>query len=99
MRRGKELDAYITARVGEALLKLRELVKPSNRSGTSRVYYEGNWVIDIHNNYTEKQAEKIFATAKSFTDKLEFFQKKMNYAYENVDESPIQSYEYIARLK
>ena len=98
-RKVKELDPYIKARVGEALLQLRELVKPSNRSGTSKVYYEGNWVIDIHNNYTDKQADKIFATAKSYTDKLEFFQKKTNYTYENVDESPIQSYEYIARLK
>ena len=99
MRKVKELDPYIKSRVGEALLKLRELSKLSNIPGTSTVYYEGNWVIDIHNNYTEKQAEKIFATAKSFTDKLDFFQKKMNYTYENVDESPIQSYEYIARVQ
>ena len=45
------------------------------------------------------KAEKIFATAKSYTDKLDFFQKKMNYTYENVDDSPIQSYEYIARVQ
>ena len=99
MRKVKELDPYIKSRVGEALLKLRELSKLSNIPGTSTVYYEGNWVIDIHNNYTDKQAEKIFATAKSYTDKLDFFQKKTNYTYENVDDSPIQSYEYIARVQ
>ena len=99
MRKVKELDPYIKSRVGEALLKLRELSKLSNLPGTSVVYYEGNWVIDIHNNYTEKQAEKIFTMAKSYTDKLDFFQKKTNYTYENVDDSPIQSYEYIARVQ
>jgi|TARA_R110001606_G_scaffold366122_1_gene521148 hypothetical protein len=99
MRKVKELDPYIKSRVGEALLKLRELSKLSNIPGTSTVYYEGNWVIDIHNNYTDKQAEKIFATAKSYTDKLDFFQKKTNYTYENVDDSPIPSYEYIARVQ
>tara|TARA_R110001592_G_scaffold34313_4_gene117841 strand:+ start:5678 stop:5977 length:300 start_codon:yes stop_codon:yes gene_type:complete len=99
MRKVKELDPYIKSRVGEALLKLRELSKLSNIPGTSTVYYEGNWVIDIHNNYTDKQAEKIFATAKSYTDRLDFFQKKTNYTYENVDDSPIPSYEYIARVQ
>ena len=43
MRKVKELDPYIKARVGEALIQLGELLKPSNRSGTSRLYYTGNW--------------------------------------------------------
>ena len=55
--------------------------------------------MDIYNNYTEKQAEKIFDTAKSYVDKLDFFQHKTNYTYDNVDDTPIQSYEYIARKK
>ena len=98
-RQVKELDPYIKARVGEALIQLRELTKPSNIPGTSKIYYEGNWVIDIHNNYTEKQAEKIFETANSYTDKLDFFQHKVDYQYENTDDTPIQSYEYIAKVK
>ena len=40
-RKVKELDPYIKARVGEALIKLGELVKPSNLSGTSKLYYTG----------------------------------------------------------
>jgi len=98
-RQVKELDPYLKARIGEALIQVRELAKPSNRSGTSKVYYEGNWVIDIHNNYTEKQAQKIFDSIAQYRDRLDFFQVKSNIVYENVDESPIQSYEYIAKVK
>jgi len=98
-RQVKELDPYLKARIGEAVIQVRELAKPSNRSGTQRVYYEGNWVKDIHNNYTPKQAQKIFDNVSQFRDKLDFFQVKLNYTYEDVDESPIQAYEYVARVK
>jgi hypothetical protein len=43
-RQVKELDPYLKARIGEAVIQVRELAKPSNKSGTQRVYYEGNWV-------------------------------------------------------
>ena len=74
-KKSKEIDHYVKQHVGEALLQLRELSKPSNRSGVSRVYYTGNWVNDIYNNYTEKQAQKIFDNARQYSDKLDFFQK------------------------
>ena len=51
MRKVKELDPYIKSRVGEALLQLDGLTKPSNRPGTSKLYYTGNWAKDIYDNY------------------------------------------------
>ncbi len=36
-KKSKEIDHYVKQHVGEALLQLRELSKPSNRSGVSRV--------------------------------------------------------------
>ena len=60
MRKVKELDPYIKSRVGEALISLEQLIKPSNLPGTGRLYYTGNWAKDIYDNYTEKQAEIIF---------------------------------------
>ena len=98
-RQVKELDPYLKARIGEALIQVRELAKPSNKSGTQRVYYEGNWVKDIHNNYTEKQAQKIFDNIAQYRDRLDFFQVKSDIVYDDVDETPIQAYEYIARVK
>ena len=98
-RQVKELDPYLKTRIGEAYIQIRELAKPSNLAGTQRVYYEGNWVKDIHNNYTEKQAQVIFDNVAQYMDKLDFFQKKLKYTYEDIDESPIQAYEYIARVK
>ena len=98
-RQVKELDPYLKARIGEAVLQVRELAKPSNISGTSRVYYEGNWVRDIHNNYTEKQAQKIFDNANQYRDKLDFFQVKLNDTYEDYNEKTLQAYDYVARVK
>ena len=74
MRKVKELDPYIKARVGEALIQLTELTKQSNNTGTSRLYYTGNWAKDIYDNYTEKQAEVIFKKVDDLKSKLTFFQ-------------------------
>jgi|TARA_B100001094_G_scaffold223423_1_gene217584 hypothetical protein len=98
-KKSKEIDHYVKQHVGEALLQLRELSKPSNRSGVSRVYYTGNWVNDIYNNYTEKQAQKIFDNARQYSDKLDFFQKKLPETYEDYNEKTLQAYEYVARVK
>jgi hypothetical protein len=96
----KELDPYLKSKIGEAVIQIRELAKPSNLAGTQKVYYEGNWVKDIHNNYTEKQAQVIFDNVAQYMDKLDFFQKKVNYIYfEGIDDQPVQSYEYIARVR
>jgi len=98
-RKVKELDPYLKARIGEAVLQVRELSKPSNKSGTQRVYYTGNWVKDIHNNFTNKQAQKIFDNVTQYRDKLDFFQQKADIVYDDIDDTPIQAYDYIARVK
>jgi hypothetical protein len=98
-KKSKEIDHYVKQNVGEALLQLRELSKPSNRSGVSRVYYTGNWVNDIYNNYTEKQAQKIFDNANQYRDKLDFFQVKLKETYEDYTEKTLQAYDYVARVK
>ena len=98
-KKSKEIDHYVKQNVGEALLQLRELSKPSNKSGVSKVYYTGNWVNDIYNNYTEKQAQKIFDNANQYRDKLDFFQVKLKETYEDYNENTLQAYEYVARVK
>jgi hypothetical protein len=98
-KKSKEIDHYVKQHVGEALLQLRELSKPSNRSGVSKVYYTGNWVNDIYNNYTEKQAQKIFDNANQYRDKLDFFQVKLKDTYEDYNEKTLQAYDYVARVK
>ena len=98
-KKSKEIDHYVKQNVGEALLQLRELSKPSNRSGISRVYYTGNWVNDIYNNYTEKQAQKIFDNVAQYRDKLDFFQVKLKDTYEDYNEKTLQAYDYVARVK
>jgi|SRR5210317_436779 hypothetical protein len=97
-RQVKELDPYIKSRVGEAILQLGELNKPSNFSGTSKVYYTGNWVQDIYDNYTEKQAEVIFQKVEKLKPQLDFFQKKLE-SFTDFEGKVWTGYDYIARKK
>jgi len=96
MRKVKELDPYIKARVGEALIQLGELTKPSNRSGTSRLYYTGNWAKDIFDNYTEKQAETIFKKVEKLKPHLTFFQSKLE-SFKDEDGKESGGYDYYAK--
>ncbi len=77
-RKVKELDPYIKSRVGEAFLQLEGLIKPSNPSGTSRLYYTGQWAKDIYDNYTLKQAEVLFKKVEKLKPHLTFYQSKLS---------------------
>ena len=96
MRKVKELDPYIKSRVGEALLKLEGLIKPSNLPGTSRVYYTGNWSKDIYDNYTLKQAEIIFKKVEKLKPHLTFYQSKLE-SFTDADGKTWQGYDYYAK--
>jgi len=96
MRKVKELDPYVKARIGEALIQLGELTKPSNRSGTSRLYYTGNWAKDIFDNYTEKQAETIFKKVEKLKPHLTFFQSKLE-SFKDEDGKEWGGYDYYAK--
>ena len=96
VRKVKELDPYIKSRIGEALIQLGELIKPSNLSGTSRVYYTGNWAKDIYDNYTEKQAETIFKKVEKLKPHLTFYQSKLE-SFKDEDGKIWGGYDYYAK--
>ena len=96
MRKVKVLDPYIKARVGEALIQLREITKPSNLPGTSKVYYTGNWAKDVYDNFTEKQAETIFKKVEKLKPKLTLFQSKLE-SWKDEEGEICTGYDYIAR--
>ena len=95
-RKVKELDPYIKARVGEAIIQLTELTKSSNLPGSQKMYYLGNWAKDIYDNYTLKQAEHIFAKVEKLKSELTFFQVKIP---SFTDEEGVEwgGYEYYAK--
>ena len=95
-RKVKELDPYIKARVGEAIIQLTELTKPSNRPGTTKEYYLGNWAKDIYDNYTLKQAETIFAKVEKLKENLTFYQVKIP-SFRDSDGVEWTGYEYYAK--
>ena len=95
-RKVKELDPYIKSRVGEALIQLTELTKPSNRPGTTKEYYLGNWAKDIYDNYTLKQAETIFAKVEKLKENLTFYQVKIP-SFTDEDGKVWSGYEYYAK--
>ena len=53
------------------------LYKTIKLTGTSRLYYTGNWAKDIYDNYTEKQTETIFKKVEKLKPHLTFFQSKL----------------------
>jgi len=98
VRSGKELDPYLRARIGEARIQLENLIKPSNRSGTSKVYYLGNFRKDVLDNFTEKQSNKIFASMEKLHKYVHLFQKKVP-SFTDADGIEWSGYEYIAVKK
>ena len=96
MRKVKELDPYIKSRVGEALISLEQLIKPSNLPGTNRLYYTGNWAKDIYDNYTEKQAETIFKKVEKLKPHLTFYQSKLE-SFKDEDGKEWGGYDYYAK--
>ena len=95
-RKVKELDPYIKARVGEALIQLGELVKPSNLPGTSRLYYTGQWAKDIYDNYTLKQAAVIFKKVEKLKSNLTFYQSKLE-TFKDHEGQEWTGYDYYAK--
>ncbi len=96
MRKVKELDPYIKQRVGEALILLSELVKPSNLSGTGKVYYTGQWAKDVYDNFTDKQAAVIFSKVRKLEPQLSFTQIKLK-SFKDEDGKEWGGYDYYAK--
>ena len=95
-RQVKELDRYLKAEIGEAIIQLTELTKPSNLPGTGKLYYTGNWAKDIYDNYTLKQAEHIFAKVEKLKSELTFYQVKIP-SFRDSDGVEWTGYEYYAK--
>ena len=95
-RKVKELDPYLKGRIGEALIQLQELHKPSNLPGTSRVYYTGNWAKDVYDNYTDKQAATIFAKVAKMKKGLSLHQVKLP-SFKDEEGKEWSGYDYVAR--
>ena len=98
VRKVKELDPYLRARIGEARTQLEQLIKPNNPRGTKRVYYIGNFQKDVLDNFTEKQSIKIFKIMDKFKNKVHMFQKKVD-SFTDADNVEWTGYEYIAIKK
>ena len=98
VKSGKELDPYLRARIGEARFNLEQLIKPSNPSGTKKVYYLGNFRKDVLDNFTDKQADKIFAAMEKLHKYVHLFQKKVP-SFTDADGIVWSGYEYIGIKK
>ena len=97
-RKVKQIDPYLKSKIGEARLTLMNLEKPSNKVGTQRVYYTGNFQEDVLNNYTEKQSQKIFKEFAKFRETLDFFQAKIK-PFTDSEGEVFSGYDYIAVKK
>jgi len=106
MRKVKELDHHLKSIIDNVPTKIMDF--RDTKLESKMTYYTGNWATDIMNNYTEKQAEKIFKKMAKIMDdpKLAFVQKKNDpikigtwSEYGEKPEEIITSYSYIVLRK
>ena len=100
-RKTKELDHYLKAIINKIPNQIDRFIEGDQPKMT---YYTGNWAIDVLNNYTEKQAEKIFKKMSKYMNNkdLMFCQRKNKNieigTWSEYGENPpetISSYDYI----
>ena len=100
-RKTKELDHYLKAIINKIPNQIDRFIEGDQPKMT---YYTGNWATDVLNNYTEKQAEKIFKKMSKYMNNkdLMFCQRKNKNieigAWSEYGENPpetISSYDYI----
>jgi len=90
-REVKELDPWHREKIVKARTQMENFMKPSSRPN-SLIYYTGNFQKDVYDQYTEKQAEKIFKIFRKYIDNKNFIfvQKKI---------PNIEGYDYEIRRK
>ena len=100
-RKTKELDHYLKAIINKIPNQIDRFIESDQPKMT---YYTGNWATDVLNNYTEKQAEKIFKKMSKYMNNkdLMFCQRKNKNieigTWSEYGENPpetISSYDYI----
>ena len=100
-RKTKELDHYLKAIINKIPNQIDRFIEGDQPKMT---YYTGNWATDVLNNYTEKQAEKIFKKMSKYMNNkdLMFCQRKNKNieigTWSEYGENPpetISSYDYI----
>jgi hypothetical protein len=93
----KELDKYLKNVIKKVPEAIQSFLDDKNGE-YQMVYYVGNWQDDVLNNFTQIQADKIFAEMRKFQDQCYFFQKKVHgLEYEDAKENKYQTYEYQVR--
>ena len=95
---GKRVRSLFEARIGEARFYLEQLIKPSNPSGTKRVYYLGNFQKDVLDNFTEKQSKKYSQLWTSLKKMFICFKRNLT-RLKMLDGVEWSGYEYIGIKK
>ena len=93
----KEIDTYLKSKIKNIPNELDDFMTSNEKS---MVYYTGNFAIDVANNFTEKQSEKLFKKIRKYHDNFIFVQKKMNHQYEiDSQGNTVNGYQYIVAKK
>tara|TARA_A100001515_G_scaffold63878_1_gene50609 strand:- start:102 stop:389 length:288 start_codon:yes stop_codon:yes gene_type:complete len=93
----KEIDTYLKSKLKDIPNKLDDFMTSNEKS---MVYHTGNFAIDVANNFTEKQSEKLFSKIRKYHDNFIFVQKKINHQYEiDSQGNTVNGYQYIVAKK
>ena len=93
----KEIDTYLKSKLKNIPNDLDNFMTSNERS---MVYYTGNFAIDVANNFTEKQADKLFMKIRKYHDNYIIVQKKITHQYEiDSQGNTVNGYQYIVAKK
>jgi hypothetical protein len=94
-RKTKELDHHLKNIIGKVPDMLKNFIKSDDQQ---LLYYSGEWAKDVYDNFTDKQAEKIFKKIEKIQPDLMFFQKKLP-EFSDEEGNVYGGYDYIVRKK
>ena len=87
----KEIDQYLKKQLLETPKYLKKYLKENKEHSPGITYYTGNWGVDLEDNLTETQRNKLRKQMAKLSDNLVFVSRKLP---DNVG-----GYHYVAYIK
>ena len=87
----KEIDQYLKKQLLETPKYLKKYLKENKEHSPGITYYTGNWGVDLEDNLTETQRNKLRKQMAKLSDNLVFVSRKLP---DNVG-----GYHYVAYVK
>ena len=77
----KEIDQYLKKQLLETPKYLKKYLKENKEHSPGITYYTGNWGVDLEDNLTETQRNKLRKQMAKLSDNLVFVSRKLPFTF------------------